>query len=368
MRVGISSIRTKDTKINRHELVTSLQRLGHSVTIIGVHSDGELHPDYAKYNTGFLSIPLKRNNTNPFTEIKAIREIRKKLLESNIELLLVYGIRTFPAMTIGARLAGVKKVLCIVNGSGRLFQLRGALGVFVKCISYPMLWLAFLLSDRIFFQNEDDMRMIKRKGLLWRTNYQTIPGSGVNLNEFKFCKLPKRPVFSMICRITGSKGVDEYIRAARYVKEKYPDAEFNLIGPFDNDDSSIDIEKLRNAKKDGIITLIGYVNDVRPYIEQCRIFVLPSYYPEGIPRSILEAMAMGRAIITTNSPGCRETVIDGYNGYLIPPKNADELAKTMVWMIENADAVEQMGVNSRRMCEERFDVIKVNETMLKHVN
>ncbi|PIC77126.1 glycosyltransferase family 1 protein [Sporosarcina sp. P19] len=364
MKVGISSIRTKDMGINRHELINKLQTLGHSVTYIGRDSDSNIHQDYERFQVPFLTIPLGRSNTNPFKEIETIIKTKQVLKENEIDVLISYGIRTFPTMVVAARLAGVKKVLCIVNGSGRLFQLTGIKGFLVKCISYPMLWIAFLLSDSIFFQNPDDKNMIKGKGLLWKRNYETINGSGVNLEEYPFCKLERKPVFSMISRLTGSKGVNEYIQAASYVKQKYPEASFYLIGPIDEEDFSINMIELQKSVKNGIINLIGKVDDVRPYIIQSRIFVLPSYYPEGIPRSILEAMAMGRPIITNNSPGCRETVIDGKNGFLIQPKDVKELSDKMIWMINNEDPVLAMGKYSREICEEKFDIHKINNLML----
>lgn len=363
MKVAISAVRTCGSKIQRFELVKTIKALGHSVFFIGQDSDDEVHPDFKKYNVQFLSIPLGRTNTNPFKELSSLRETKKVLKENNIEALIAYGIRTFPTMVIAAKLAGVKKVLCIVNGSGRLFRLKGFKGFLIKFISYPMLWLAFLMADNILFQNPDDMNMIKRKGMLWKKNYGLINGSGVNLDEYKSDYLETEPVFSMISRLTGSKGVNEYIKAAYYVKQLYPEAVFNLIGPMD-DNSSINMLKLQKAVDDGVINLKGKVEDVKPYINQCRVFVLPSYYPEGIPRSILEAMAMGRPIITTDSSGCRETVIDGVNGFLVPPRDANALAKKMIWMIENSEEVAKMGKNSRGICEEKFDVHKINEKML----
>lgn len=363
MKVAISAIRTNNTKINRPELVTSLQNLGHRVIYIGQDSDDDLHPDYKRYNVRFLSIPLGRANTNPLKELKSVAETRKALKENRIDGLIVYGIRTFPTMVLAAKLAGVKKILCIVNGSGRLFQLEGIKGYFVKLISYPMLWLSFLLADSVLFQNPDDINMIKSKGLLWRNNYELVHGSGVNLETFYSDSLENIMVFTMISRLTGLKGVNEYVQAARIVKQLNPGVIFNLVGPMD-DESTIDMLELKKAIDDEIINLIGKVDDVRPYINECRVFVLPSYYPEGVPRTILEAMAMGRPIITTDSMGCRETVIDGVNGFLIPPRNIEALADKMSWMIENTEKLEEMGNNSRIICEEKFDVHKVNKVII----
>ena len=151
-----------------------------------------------------------------------------------------------------------------------------------------MLCLAFLLSSFILIQNPDDLQLLKRKKLIWRRNYGTINGSGVNLEEFQFEILEKSPTFSMVSRITGSKGVNEFIQAAFYVKQKYPNAKFNLIGPMDDEDTSIDMKQLKKAIQKGIVNVTGRVEDVRPFLKQSRVFVLPSYYPEGIPDQFLK--------------------------------------------------------------------------------
>ncbi|WP_404429637.1 glycosyltransferase family 4 protein [Sutcliffiella horikoshii] len=367
MKVAISMMVSPQKKIDRKELIRDLQSKNHKVVYIGQESGETLNPDYKDYNVDFIPIKMGRSNTNPFNEIKSLLDAKKAIKKNNVEVLIAYGIRTFPLMVIAAKLAGVKKILCVVNGSGRLFKLNGIRGFLIKLTSYPMLWLAFLFSNSILFQNNDDMKMIKRKGLLAKKNYGTINGSGVNLNEFQFTPLEKKPVFLMISRITGSKGVNEYINAAIKVKKSYKEAIFYLIGPLD-DESGINMPQLQKSVDNGIIHMLGKIEDIKPCISMCRIFVLPSYYPEGVPRSILEAMSMGRPIITTDSPGCKETVVDGINGFKVPPKNSDLLAEKMEWMIENPNKVEKMGRESRRLAEMNFDVSKVNDIMLKTLN
>lgn len=366
MNVAISAIRNKNAKLNRYELIGLIQSKGHSIYYIGQDSEDDLHPDYQNYNVNFLSIPLGRDNTNPFKEIISVLNAKKVIKENNIEALIVYGIRTFPTVVTAAKIAGVNNVLCIVNGSGRLFLMKGIKGFFVKLMSYPMLLLSFLLANNVLFQNSDDLNMIKSKGLLWRENYGIVNGSGVNLEDFKLSELPEESIFLMIGRLTGDKGVNEYIDAAIQVNAKYPEAKMYLVGPMDNDDLSLNLDKLNKAVANGNIILVGRVEDVRPYISKCRVYVLPSYH-EGTPRTVLEAMAMGRPIITTNVPGCKETVINGENGFLIPPKDSKILANKMIWMIENADKVRTMGIKSREICEQKYDVHKINRIILENI-
>lgn len=362
MNVGISAIRTKDTKLNRWELIKNIQENENKVFYIGQESNTVLHQDYNDLNVEFLSVPLQRVNTNPVKELYALSQTKKVLDTNKIDCLLIYGIRTFPTMVLAAKLAGVKTIVCIVNGSGRLFRLNNLKGYITKLISYPMLALAFTLSDFNFFQNGDDLELIKKKNLLLKKNYSTINGSGVNLSTFSVAPLTEEPVFSMISRLTASKGVIEYIEAAKIVKEKYPEAIFYLAGPID--DHTIDTEYLKEAVENRTIILTGKLEDVKPLLKKTRIFVLPSYYPEGTPRSILEAMSMGRPVITTDAPGCKETVDQNVNGFKIPIKNVSKLVEKMLWMIKNPKDVETMGIKSRKICEEKFDVNKVNKIII----
>lgn len=366
MKVAISATRTKFSDWGRSELIELLQAKGHSVCLMGQDSGGDLHPELQKYKVQFLTMPLSRSEINPIKEINAIIETYKTLEKNDIEALIAYGIRTFPTVVIAAKMAGIHKVLCIVNAAGRLFNMTGIKGLLAKVVSYPMLSVAFLLTDQILFQNPDDLKLINSKKLLWRQNYGLVNGSGVNLDTYRPSELNAEPTFVMIGRLIGNKGINEYIKAATLVKSRFPETRFDLVGPMDNDDSSLDIDGLNKAVQDGVVTLHGEVDDVRPYIKRCRIFVLPSYF-EGVPRTVLEAMAMGRPIITTDAPGCRETVVEGVNGFKIPVKDASALAEKMIWMINHREKVEEMGKASRKICEDKFDVYEINELILNTI-
>ncbi|QDY44836.1 glycosyltransferase family 4 protein [Planococcus glaciei] len=190
-----------------------------------------------------------------------------------------------------------------------------------------------------------------------------INGSGVNLNNFEKQPLPKQPIFLFVGRIIKDKGVTEYLEAAEMVKSKYPNSRIQLVGYFDTNPTAIKKEVISDYVDRGIIEYLGATDDVRPYLKECSIYVLPSYH-EGTPKSVLEAMATGRPIITTNAPGCKETVVEGVNGFLVPVKNSSKLAEKMIWMIENQDNIEKMGNKSLEICRDKFDVRKVNKTIL----
>jgi glycosyltransferase involved in cell wall biosynthesis len=188
----------------------------------------------------------------------------------------------------------------------------------------------------------------------------------VNLDDFivkDFC-MSSSPTFLLIARLLHEKGIREYAQAARKVKKRYPDAVFNLLGPADPSPDGVPLEEVQKWHDQGVIRYLGATNDVRPHLSVCHIYVLPSYYGEGLPRTIIEAMATGRPILTTDNVGCRETVIPGENGFLVPVRDVDALAERMIWFIEHREEWERMGRRSREMAEERFDVRIINRELM----
>jgi glycosyltransferase involved in cell wall biosynthesis len=172
----------------------------------------------------------------------------------------------------------------------------------------------------------------------------------------------------MIARLINAKGINEFYEAAKIIKKRYPAVSFDLIGPYDDNIDAISIDLFNKIKSDGIINYIGLITDVRPFIHNSSVVVLPSYYGEGVPRCILEGMAMGRAIITSNSVGCKETInpdLKKTNGFLVPIKNVRELISKMEHYIRHPDDIVRFGANGRDYAEEKFDVNKVNQQMLK---
>ena len=195
-----------------------------------------------------------------------------------------------------------------------------------------------------------------------------VNGSGVDLEFYKPTKLPSKPVFLMLARLVADKGVIEYCEAAKEVRNKYPDAVFQLAGSFDSDPSGLTYDQIKPYIVSEDIKYLGHIKDVRKVINNCRYYVLPSYR-EGTPRSILEAMSIGRPIITTNTTGCKETVIDGVNGLLVPIKNKKSLAIAIEKMIEFDDKkINHMANESIKLVSEKYDVRKVNLNIFEIIN
>jgi glycosyltransferase involved in cell wall biosynthesis len=219
-------------------------------------------------------------------------------------------------------------------------------------------------AHKVIFQNPDNRQVFIDLGIVPKEKTVVINGSGVDVTYFDIKPLPDSPRFLLIARLLGDKGIREYVKAAKLVKQKYKSAVFQLVGPGDPSPDGISIEELERLNESNAVEYLGATKDVRPFIENCSVFVLPSYH-EGLPRTVLEAMATGRPILTTDVPGCRETVINGENGWLVEKGNVEQLAEKITWFIENQREWQRMANASRVMAEGKFDVHAVNAELIK---
>jgi glycosyltransferase involved in cell wall biosynthesis len=224
-------------------------------------------------------------------------------------------------------------------------------------------------SDKIIFQNKDDqalflkLKIFKKKNLSYIVN-----GSGVDLSFYPLTSLPSKPIFLMIARLLVVKGVREFVEAAKIVRLRFPNAKFKLVGGLDQNPSSISSKELHLWIKQGNIEYLGELKSVHSILQSSKFFVLPSYR-EGLPRSILEALSTGRPIITTDTPGCRETVIHQKNGLLVPVRDVTALAKAMIKLLNGKDeAIKKMAKESYLIAKNKFEIDKVNKNMLKIMN
>ena len=224
--------------------------------------------------------------------------------------------------------------------------------------------IALKLSSKVIFQNKDDLETLYSLNILSKkTIVDVVNGSGVNIEEFSHAPFPKNINFLFIGRYIKSKGIEEYFGAATYIKEKYKNINFTIAGWVEDGDK-ITQKDIDEISEKGIISNLGFLEDVKPAIKNSSVFVLPSYR-EGTPRSVLEAMAMGRAIITTNAPGCKETVIDNYNGFLVEVGSTGELIKAIEKFITHDVLISEMGKKSLELVAKKYNVKKVNDIMLQ---
>lgn len=367
-KVAILCNGTSKGSTDRLELVEKLHEHGIQPYCGKVLVD-EINEYFSEETAILLPIIASRDNTNPLVELKSMASVRKGIKREKIDGAIIYGVKNHAAMAIGAKLGGAKKILCVVNGSGNLFRVKGLKGRILRLISFPMLWLAYKFCIAICFQNEDDKALFIKKHLVKDNGKLFVTGgSGVNLETFSQKEMPKENRFLFLSRITPSKGIAEYIKAAEIVKKKYPDAIFDIVGPLDGKVESLEDNLLQKATEKGIVAYHGATKDVPSWMEKCRFFVYPSYYPEGVPRCAMQAISSGRPIITCNTQGCKETAVDGVNGFVIEPKNVEVLAEKMIWMIENPTEVEKMAIESRRLAENKFDVNKINQELIDKMN
>ncbi len=215
------------------------------------------------------------------------------------------------------------------------------------------------------FQNGDDLAEFAANGLVDAVKAVNVGGTGVDLAEWPLIPPVTQPVtFLLAARLLREKGIVEYAEAARRVKAIYPQTRFILLGGLDPNPGGLRADEVRAWVEEGLLEWQGHVL-VKPWLAKASVYVLPSYYREGIPRSTQEAMAMGRPVITSDAPGCRETVVAGQNGFLVPVRDPETLARTMLRFIEQPALIKSMGCRSRALAEERFDVRKTNARMFE---
>ena len=309
-------------------------------------------------------IPLNRAGINPLRDIYTFYSLIKIIRKIKPDILFCYTVKPVIYGMLAASLNNVPSSCALITGLGYAFTgpVTGS-KQFIRFVILHLYKIALSRSTIVFFQNTDDADLFIKLGVIGSTSFRIVNGSGVNTGYYVPSAFPARPVFLLVARLLGDKGVREFVEAARFVKKIYPFAQFDLVGWIDENPDAISKQELDLWCDSGLINYRGKLLDVRPAIASSSVYVLPSYR-EGTPRSVLEAMAMGRPIITTDAPGCRETVVDGDNGFLVPVKSAELLATAMLKFIEHPELISRMGKRSRQISEEKYDVNKVNDYIL----
>lgn len=343
------------------DLIESLVQDGHRVTAVAPDTGAE--SALAAIGVRFIQAPIKNTGLNPCYDIRSVFYLTRILRNERPDIICCYSIKPILYGSLAARITRSKRLYATVTGLGYLFTGRTWKQRLLLPFVTSFYRFAFQQCEGAFFENPDDMRLFKQLGLIKRDNTTIINGSGVNLDKFSMTATrpiqPRVPLtFILIARMIKDKGIYEYVEAARILKAKYPDVHVCLLGPFDSNPSSINKSQITKWMEEGVVSYLGEAVDVRPYLRNSNIFVLPSYR-EGTPKSTLEAMAMGLPIITTDVPGCRETVIQGFNGLIVPVKNGGALAAAMERFILNPQMAEVMGANSRELAASKYDVRKV---------
>lgn len=314
-----------------------------------------------------VDISLQRTGMNPLRDGLDMLRLAAVLRRLRVDASLAYFVKPVIYGTLAAWLAGVPRRVALIAGLGYVFTPSGErLSWRRRCLQAAVSRLyrtALSRVDRVVFQNDDDRQAFVTGRVVSADKAVVVRGTGVDLAEWPPAPPVLAPVtFALAARLLREKGIAEYAQAARQVKARHPEARFLLLGGLDPNPGGFTRAEVEAWVAQGVLEWPGHV-DVRPWLAQTSVYVLPSYR-EGVPRSTQEAMALGRPVITTDAPGCRETVIDGDNGFLVPVRDATALAERMLRFVEQPGLIETMGRRSRQLAEERFDVRRINARLL----
>jgi glycosyltransferase involved in cell wall biosynthesis len=352
----------------RGPLIAELIAQGHTVHAAAPNllQDGATSTKLQIMGAIVHNVPLSRTGLNPFADIMAFWAILRLIVSLCPDLVLTYTIKPNIWGAFAAKAAGVRSV-AMVTGLGYAFTDSNSFPNKVsKLIAAQLYRLATGFNDKVIFQNPDDLADFIAAGCLSKTcKARLVNGSGVDTDHYALTQLPDAPVFLMISRLLGNKGVREYARAGIATKSIRPNSRFLLVGYLDKGPDCVKASEVDDWIAGGI-EYLGPMEDVRDAIGASSIYVLPSYR-EGTPRSVLEAMSMGRPIITTDAPGCRETTVENENGYLVPVKDTEILTQRMVALTDNSDLRYSMGMKSRNIAVAKYDVNAVNSVLIKHI-
>jgi glycosyltransferase involved in cell wall biosynthesis len=358
-----------DSLINfRKQLLEAFRGHGFDVFALAPPADPWIVDALSRIGVAFRAIRLSRSGTSPLEDARYYLELRKRIREIEPDVVFSYTIKPVIYGSLAARACGVKQVVSMITGAGYAFQKSTWKGKAIHAMVRPLYRMALASNDVVFFQNRDNLARFNEEGILGDSRKAAlIPGSGVDLSHYAPVAPWIRPVtFLLIARLMYDKGIREYVEAARSLKAGYPESRFRLLGPLDPNPAGVPRRVVEAWQREGVIEYLPETRDVRPFLAEASVYVLPSYH-EGMPRSVLEAMAMGRPIVTTDAPGCRETVVKGRNGYIVPVKDSAALSQAMERFMIDPSLIPKMGYQSRLLAEERFDVRKVNTEILSRM-
>ena len=347
----------------RLSLIRALLQKGWRVTVLAPRD--EYATRVMETGASHRQIDLDPKGTNPFRELFAIRKFVIAYRELSPALVLQYTIKPDIYGSIAARILGIP-VINNVTGLGAMFS-----GGLKEALIRALYRFSLKHAELTLFQNPDDQGLFLGQRIVRAERTGLLPGSGVDAVRYAPQPRGEGPfTFLLAARLLRAKGVEDYLAAARVMKSHYQDIRFVLVGSYDGDDPEyVEAEILASAEREGIVDRFDHVDDVRPLIARADCVVLPSYYREGVPRSLLEAASMGKPLIAADSVGTREPVRDGVNGFLCRPRDPADLAHKMEVMLEMSPQTrESMGDASRSYMIQRFDERIVIQTYLEAID
>lgn len=334
-------------------------------------NEADYDKKFAEQGVKFINVPMDHKGLNPLQDLKLILSLSRIYRKESPDIVHHFTIKPVIFGSIAAKIAGIPGIVNTVTGLGYVFEKGG----WLEALTTKLYKIALSGRPRILFQNNDDSALFLKKKIAISEQSCVIRGSGVDTNTLKPEKNMEKhtsPMFLMVGRMLWSKGVAEFVEAARHVNKLRPDAKFIMVGGVSGggakgNPQAIPQEWLEQVNHEGIVKWEGRVpfSKVLELMEQASIVTLPSYYPEGIPRTLIEAAAKGKAIITTDTPGCREIVSHGENGFLVPVKDVKALADSMLHLLSHPQLIDEMGKSGRKRAVDLFDEKIVFEKTLK---
>lgn len=351
----------------RLPLIRALQHAGHQVTVAtDIQSGDGVAEEMAVLGVRCEHLPIARNRIRVLGDIWLLWKMWRLFRRTRPNVLLTWTIKPNLYGPIAGRLAGIQRIGIVFSGLGRLLLGNTLAGRIV----WRMLRVSAARSSCIIAQNPDDLALLCDRRVVQENTVAVVTaGSGVDLGAFPVAPLPEKLTVLMLGRLLASKGVDEYLQAAAIVRRQRPDVRFELAGLFETGNDAVSESSIEAAVERGDVEYLGFLESqdmVRDAIRRSSLFVLPSWH-EGTPHSTLEAMSMGRAVVTTDVRGCRETVIDGINGRLVPVKSPKALARAIIEVLGSPEQLATMGRQSRKRAAGTFDADRVAELIMSRV-
>ena len=341
----------------RAGLIKALKSAGNKVSVIAF--DGKFKTEAEKHGVNLYCVADKNRGINPFLLLSLKNKYYKIIKEIKPDVVFTFVLKPNTFGVLAAKKAGVKNIYSMVEGAGDVFINNGLKWRFIRKVVCALYKKSFKNCKKVFFLNEDDRCEFLNRKLVDNSQCEIVRGIGVNLEKFAFKPIKNHKNFIMVARLLKNKGVIEYCKCAEIVKQKYPEAVFNYLGS----EGTVKLADIQKYINNGTINYLGVTNDVRPYLEDSSMLILPSYR-EGMPMSIMEAEAMGRGIITSDGVGCKDTVENCYNGFIIPRGDYKKMAEKVIWCIENPAEIEKFGKNARTFAEQNFDSKVINSQIL----
>lgn len=336
---------------------------GHEVICLSCEPPEEMESKVEALGASYRMVPMSRAGTNILQDLKTMRFYKKLLKELKPDVYFASMSKPVAYGGLAAVACKIPKIDVQVSGLEICFYSGGVKNALIRKLLLFLYGKVHKHCENIFFLNPDDYKVFHDAGIATPEQSTRIYGCGVEMEHYYRTPLPDAPVFLMAARLVWSKGIREYLAAAREVKAEIPNARFLLIGRLDDNSEALTKAELDAFSDAGIVEYLGFSEDIRRELTASSVFVLPSYH-EGTPRTVLEAMSMGRAILTTDAPGARETVREGENGYLVPVGDVSSLAARMKELALDATLRSRMGEASYQMCQELFEAHGVNRVML----